>query len=43
MCRQITKNSLGGDIQLVRSDGAGTEFEVTLPVQRPEGVVQSSV
>ena len=43
VCRQITKNSLGGDIQLVRSDGAGTEFEVTLPVQRPEGVVQSSV
>jgi len=37
VCRQITKNSLGGDIELVRSDASGTEFEVTLPVQRNAG------
>jgi C4-dicarboxylate-specific signal transduction histidine kinase len=37
VCRHITKNSLGGDIELLRSDASGTEFEVTLPVQRNTG------
>ncbi len=37
VCRHITRNSLGGDIELVRSDASGTEFEVTLPVQRNTG------
>ncbi|MEY2725207.1 MAG: Sensor protein ZraS [Planctomycetota bacterium] len=34
VCRHITRQSLGGDIELVRSDAQGTEFLVTIPARR---------
>ena len=35
VCRQLTRQALGGEIELVRSSQQGTEFLVTLPVRRP--------
>jgi signal transduction histidine kinase len=34
VCRYITRQSLGGDIELVQSDARGTEFLVTIPARR---------
>lgn len=34
VCRHITRQSLGGDIELVKSDSEGTEFLVTIPARR---------
>lgn len=35
VCRQLTRQALGGEIELVSSSTHGTEFLVTLPVRRP--------
>ncbi len=35
VCRQLTRQALGGEIELVSSSQQGTEFLVTLPVRRP--------
>jgi signal transduction histidine kinase len=34
VCQHITRQSLGGDIELVQSDARGTEFLVTIPARR---------
>jgi two-component system NtrC family sensor kinase len=34
VCRHITRQSLGGDIELIKSDSQGTEFLVTIPARR---------
>lgn len=36
VCRQIVRNELGGDIQLVASTDSGTEFLVTIPLRTAE-------
>ena len=33
VCRQLTRQALGGEIELVKSNSQGTEFLVTLPVR----------
>ena len=33
VCRQLTRQTLGGEIELVRSSSQGTEFLVTLPMK----------
>jgi signal transduction histidine kinase len=33
VCRQLTRQTLGGEIELVRSSSQGTEFLVTLPMR----------
>jgi len=33
VCRQLTRQALGGEIELVKSDSRGTEFLVTLPAR----------
>ncbi len=35
VCRQLTRQALAGEIELVSSSGQGTEFLVTLPIRRP--------
>ena len=35
VCRQLTRQALGGEIELISSSQQGTEFLVTLPVRRP--------
>lgn len=34
VCRHITRQSLAGDIELIRSDSGGTEFLVTIPAKK---------